>query len=39
MKKYLDKGITEMPIAIVFGIPPAYEIMGNYSGLHMDLWG
>ena len=24
---------------MVIGIPPAYEIMGHFSGLHMDLWG
>jgi len=23
----------------VFGLPPAYEIMANFSGLHMDMWG
>jgi UbiD family decarboxylase len=28
-----------MPIAFVVGIPPAFEIMGNFSGLHMDSWG
>jgi 2,5-furandicarboxylate decarboxylase 1 len=28
-----------MPIAFVFGIHPAYEIMANFSGLHMDSWG
>ena len=28
-----------MPIAFVFGVPPAYEIMANFSGLHMDMWG
>lgn len=39
MRKYVEQGAKEMPIAIVFGIPPAYEIMGNFSGLHMDLWG
>jgi|TARA_B100000315_G_scaffold250997_1_gene284892 2,5-furandicarboxylate decarboxylase 1 len=39
IRKYLDRGEKEMPIAVVFGIPPAYEIMGNFSGLHMDLWG
>ena len=32
-------GQNRMPIAFVFGIPPAYEIMGNFSGLHMDMWG
>ncbi len=39
MQKYRDMGIDEMPIAIVFGVHPAYEIMANYSGMHMDLWG
>jgi UbiD family decarboxylase len=39
MRKYLALGRKEMPIAFVFGIPPAYEIMANFSGLHLDLWG
>ncbi len=39
IQKYLARGEKEMPIAVVFGIPPAFEIMGNFSGLHMDLWG
>ncbi len=39
IQKYLAAGKTEMPIAFVFGLPPAYEIMANFSGLHMDLWG
>ena len=39
IRKYLDAGKTNMPIVFVFGLPPAYEIMGNFSGLHMDLWG
>jgi len=39
MRKYLDLGMDEMPIAFVFGVPPAYEIMANFSGLHMDAWG
>ena len=39
MQKYRDRGIDEMPIAIVFGVHPAYEIMANFSGMHMDLWG
>ena len=39
MQKYRDRGETEMPIAIVFGLHPAYEIMANFSGMHMDLWG
>jgi 4-hydroxy-3-polyprenylbenzoate decarboxylase len=39
MKKYRDLGRDEMPAAWVFGVPPAYEIVANFSGLHMDLWG
>jgi UbiD family decarboxylase len=39
IKKYLDMGKKEMPIAFVFGVHPAYEIMANFSGLHMDMWG
>ncbi len=39
MRKYRDAGLAEMPIAIVFGLHPAYEIMANFSGMHMDLWG
>jgi 2,5-furandicarboxylate decarboxylase 1 len=39
MHKYRKMGMTEMPIAFVFGVPPAYEIMANFSGLHMDAWG
>jgi len=39
MKKYRDLGHDEMPIAIVIGVHPAYEIMANFSGMHMDLWG
>jgi len=39
MNKYRAMGATEMPIAFVFGVPPAYEIMANFSGLHMDAWG
>jgi 2,5-furandicarboxylate decarboxylase 1 len=39
MRKYRDMGRTHMPIALVFGLPPAYEIMANFSGLHMDQWG
>lgn len=39
MDKYRKMGHTQMPIALVFGVHPAYEMMGNYSGLHMDLWG
>lgn len=39
MKKYADMGYSHMPLAYVFGVPPAFEIMANYSGLHMDMWG
>jgi len=39
MKKYLEMGETRMPIAMMVGVPPAYEIMANYSGLHLDVWG
>ena len=39
MNKYRAMGIDKMPIAFVFGVPPAYEIMANFSGLHMDMWG
>src|SRR5438105_1158610 len=28
-----------MPFLIGFGVHPAYEIMANFSGLHMDMWG
>jgi 2,5-furandicarboxylate decarboxylase 1 len=39
MRKYREMGHDEMPIAFVFGVPPAYEIMVNFSGHHMDVWG
>lgn len=39
MNKWRRMGKYEMPIAFVFGVPPAYEIMANFSGLHMDMWG
>ena len=39
MNKYRAMGYKEMPIALAFGLHPAYEIMANYSGLHMDMWG
>ena len=39
MRKYRELGHSRMPFAIVFGLHPAYEIMANYSGLHMDMWG
>ncbi len=37
--KYREMGAARMPIVYAAGIPPAYEIMGNFSGLHMDMWG
>src|SRR5207253_11134621 len=37
MRKYRELGHTRMPFVIVFGVHPAYEIMANFSGLHMDL--
>jgi len=39
MRKYRELGRKKMPMAFVFGVHPAYEIMANYSGLHMDQWG
>ena len=39
MKKYRASGATRMPIAFVFGVHPAYEVMANFSGLHTDCWG
>jgi UbiD family decarboxylase len=39
IRKYREMGAEYMPIAFVFGVPPAYEIMANFSGLHMDSWG
>jgi len=39
IRKYREMGMDQMPIAIVFGLPPAFEVMGNFSGLHMDMWG
>lgn len=38
-QRYREMGVTEVPIAFVAGVPPAYEIMGNYAGVHMDSWG
>ncbi|MBM3487849.1 MAG: UbiD family decarboxylase [Alphaproteobacteria bacterium] len=38
-EKYKARGIREVPIAFVIGVPPAYEIMANYAGVHMDSWG
>src|SRR5256714_3464910 len=39
MRKYRELGHDKMPFVIVFGVHPAYEIMANFSGLHMDMWG
>ena len=39
MRKYREMGAEYMPIAFVIGVPPAYEIMANFSGLHLDSWG
>lgn len=39
MRKWRDTGAEAMPIAICVGLPPVYEIMANFSGLHMDAWG
>ena len=39
MRKYREMGQDRMPYAFVFGVHPACEIMANYSGLHMDMWG
>ncbi len=39
IRKYRELGHSHMPIAFVFGVPPGYEIMANFSGLHMDMWG
>ena len=39
IQKYIDLGHDEMPVAFVIGTPPAYEIMTNFSGLHLDSWG
>ena len=39
MAKHRRMGRGTMPIALCFGLHPAYEIMANFSGLHMDMWG
>ena len=39
LQKWMDRGADEMPIAYVVGLPPACEIMANFSGMHMDIWG
>lgn len=39
ISKYREMGATTMPMAFAVGVPPAYEIMGNFSGVHLDSWG
>lgn len=39
LQKWIDRGADEMPIAYVIGLPPACEIMANFSGIHTDIWG
>jgi len=39
MRKYRERGERRMPFAYAFGVHPAYEVMANFSGLHMDMWG
>lgn len=39
INKYREIGEKRMPIAMMVGVPPAYEIAANFSGLHMDVWG
>src|SRR5260370_13515985 len=39
MRKYREMVSGSMAIAIVAGVPPAYEIMVTFAGLHMDMWG
>lgn len=39
INKYRERGHERMPFMFVFGVHPAYEIMANFSGLHMDMWG
>ena len=39
IRKYKEMGVDKMPMAFAFGVHPAYEIMANFSGLHMDMWG
>ena len=39
LAKYRKLGIDKVPVAYVIGTPPAYEIMTNFSGLHLDSWG
>jgi len=38
-ERYRKLGIFEVPIVFVAGLPPAYEIMGQYAGVHLDSWG
>ncbi len=37
--KYREMGAKTMPMAFAVGVPPAYEIMANFSGVHLDSWG
>jgi len=39
MRKYRERSERRMPFAYAFGVHPAYEVMANFSGLHMDMWG
>lgn len=39
MAKYREMGAAWMPVVFAAGVAPAYEIVGNFSGLHMDMWG
>jgi UbiD family decarboxylase len=38
-ERYRAMGVKEVPIVFVAGVPPAYEIMGQYAGVHLDSWG
>src|SRR5262249_15025762 len=39
MRKYLEMGMDHMPIAFVFGVPPASETRANFPGLRGDAGG
>src|SRR5438132_1427186 len=39
LRKSRHMALAAVPSGCVFGVPPAYEIMANFSGLHMDAWG
>ena len=39
MQKYRDLGQDECRSRWCSACHPAYEIMANFSGLHMDIWG